>query len=115
VSKEDHRATAEHVLKPGEVLHARVGAGGTGGSGGGSGGGGATWRGGSKPARGWGSGGADAGATRGARKGGVEAACARHMADEGYGGGAEKKQRSRGWRRKTRTGLQFLKTAGTPL
>jgi hypothetical protein len=45
----------------------------------------------------------------------ARAAGARHMAGEGGGGGAEKKQRSRGWRRKTRTGLQFLKTAGTPL
>jgi hypothetical protein len=91
VSKEDYRATAEHVLMPGEALHARAGAGGTGGTRGGSGGGGATWRGGSKPARGRGSGGADAGATRGARKGGAEAAGARHMASEGNGGGAEKK------------------------
>jgi hypothetical protein len=37
------------------------------------------------------------------------------MAGEGVGGGAEKKQRSRGWRRKMRTGLQFLKTVETPL
>jgi hypothetical protein len=37
------------------------------------------------------------------------------MADEGDGGGAQKKQRSWGWRRKTRTGLQFFKTAGALL
>jgi hypothetical protein len=52
VSKEDHRATAEHVLRPGEALRARAGAGDAGGTRGGSGGGGATWRGGSRPARG---------------------------------------------------------------
>jgi hypothetical protein len=52
VSKEDHRATAEHVLRPGEALRARAGAGDAGGTCGGSGGGGATWRGGSRLARG---------------------------------------------------------------
>jgi hypothetical protein len=51
VSKEDHRAAAEHVLRPGEAPHARARAGDVGGTRGGSGGGGATWRGGSRPAR----------------------------------------------------------------
>jgi hypothetical protein len=35
----------------------------------------------------------------------AEVAGALHMAGEGGGGGAEKKQRSRGWRKKTRTAL----------
>jgi hypothetical protein len=50
VSKEDHRAAAEHVLRPGEAPRARARAGDAGGMHGGSGGGGATWRGGSRPA-----------------------------------------------------------------
>jgi hypothetical protein len=54
VSKEDRTVTAEHVLRPIEVLRARAGAGDAGGMRGGSGGGGATWRGGNKPARGQG-------------------------------------------------------------
>jgi hypothetical protein len=52
VSKEDRRATAEHVLRPREALHTRAGAGDAGGMRGGSGGGGAMWRGENKPARG---------------------------------------------------------------
>jgi hypothetical protein len=43
VGKEGHRATAEHVLRPGEALHVRAGAGDVGGTRGGSGSGGATW------------------------------------------------------------------------
>jgi hypothetical protein len=74
VSKEDHRAAAEHVLRPG--------------------GAGATWRGEERASGGWGSGGADAGAAHGARKGSAEAVGAWHMASEGSGGGTEKKQRS---------------------
>jgi hypothetical protein len=50
LSKEDRRATAEHVLRPREALRAGAGAGDAGGMRGGSGGGGATWRGGNKPA-----------------------------------------------------------------
>jgi hypothetical protein len=91
VSKEDHRAAAEHALRPGEVLRMRAGAGDAGGTRGGSGGGGTTWRGEGRASRGWGSGATDVGATRGARKGGAEAAGARHMAGEGGGGGTEKK------------------------
>jgi hypothetical protein len=52
VSNEDRGAAAEHVLRPGEALHARAGAGNTGGTRGGSDGGGATWGGRSRPARG---------------------------------------------------------------
>jgi hypothetical protein len=59
-----------------------------------------------------GSGGAGAGVARGTVQNGAGAVGAWHMAGEGGGGGAEKKQRSRGWRK---TDLQFLKTAGTPL
>jgi hypothetical protein len=94
VSKEDHRAAAEHVLRLGEAQHVRAGAGDAGGTRGGSGGSGAMWRGEERASGGRGSGGADAGAARGATKGRVEAAGARHMAGEGGGGGAEKKQRS---------------------
>jgi hypothetical protein len=50
VSKKDRRATAEHVLRPREVLRMRAGAGDVGGMRGGSGSGGATWRGGNEPA-----------------------------------------------------------------
>jgi hypothetical protein len=74
VSKEDHRAAVEHVLRPGEAQRARAGAGDADGMRGGSGSGGATWRGEERASGGPGSGGADAGAARGARKGGVEAA-----------------------------------------
>jgi hypothetical protein len=42
VSKEDHKAAAEHVLRLGEAQHMRAGAGDAGGMRGGSGGGGAT-------------------------------------------------------------------------
>jgi hypothetical protein len=52
VSKEDRRATAEHVLRPRETLRVRAGAGDTGSMRGGSGGCGATWSGGNKPSRG---------------------------------------------------------------
>jgi hypothetical protein len=52
VSKEDHRAAAEHVLRSGEAQHAGARAGDAGGTRGGSSGGGATWRGRSRPARG---------------------------------------------------------------
>jgi hypothetical protein len=52
VSKEDRGAAAEHVLRPGEALHARAGAGDTGSRRSGSGGGGAMWRGRERPARG---------------------------------------------------------------
>jgi hypothetical protein len=52
VSKEDHGAAAEHVLRPGEALRVRAGAGYTGGTRGGSGGGGASWRGWERPVRG---------------------------------------------------------------
>jgi hypothetical protein len=52
VSKEDRRATAEHVLRPREALRARAGASDAAGMRGGSGGGGATWRGRNKLARG---------------------------------------------------------------
>jgi hypothetical protein len=45
-----------------------------------------------------GSGGAGAGAARGARKGGAGAAGERHMAGEGGGGRAQRKQRAEGWR-----------------
>jgi hypothetical protein len=45
-----------------------------------------------------GSGGAGAGAARGAREGGAGAAGARHMAGEGGGGRAQRKQRAEGWR-----------------
>jgi hypothetical protein len=72
VSKEDHRAAAEHVLRLGEAQHARAGAGDAGGTRGGSGGGGATWRGEERASGGQGSGGADAGAARDARKGGTD-------------------------------------------
>jgi hypothetical protein len=61
VSKEGHGAAAEHALRPGEALHVRAGAGDAGGTRGGSGGGGATWRGGSRPARGLEGGGQGAG------------------------------------------------------
>jgi hypothetical protein len=94
VSKEDHKAAAEHVLRLGEAQHMRAGAGDAGGMRGGSGGGGATWRGEERASGGRGSGGADARAARGARKGSTEAAGAWHMAGEGGWGGVEKKQRS---------------------
>jgi hypothetical protein len=68
VSKEDHRAAAEHVLRPGEAQRARAGAGDAGGTRGGSSGGGATWRGEERASGGRGSGGGDAGAARGVRK-----------------------------------------------
>jgi hypothetical protein len=42
-SKATRRATAEHALRPGGVLHARAGAGDADGTRGSSGGGGATW------------------------------------------------------------------------
>jgi hypothetical protein len=61
VSKEDRGAAAEHVLRPGEALRARAGAGNAGGMRGGSGGGGATWRGSKRPARGREGGGQGAG------------------------------------------------------
>jgi hypothetical protein len=48
VSKEDRGAAAEHVLRLGEALHARAGAG----NAGGSGGSGASWRGREGPTRG---------------------------------------------------------------
>jgi hypothetical protein len=44
----------------------------------------------------WGSGGADAGAARGAWKGGAGAAGARHMAGKSGGSRAQRKQRRRG-------------------
>jgi hypothetical protein len=74
VSKEDHRAAAEHVLRLGEVQRARAGAGDAGGTRGSSSGGGTTWRGQERASAGRGSDGADAGAARGTRKGGVGAA-----------------------------------------
>jgi hypothetical protein len=43
VSKEGRRATAEHALRPGGVLHVRAGAGDAGSMRGGTGSGGATW------------------------------------------------------------------------
>jgi hypothetical protein len=52
-----------------------------------------------------GSGGAGAGMTRGTAQSGAGAVGARHMAGEGGRGGAEKKQRSRGWRKTMRTAL----------
>jgi hypothetical protein len=52
VSKEDHKAAIEHVLRPGEAQHMRAGAGDAGGTRGGSGGGGVTWRGKSRLAQG---------------------------------------------------------------
>jgi hypothetical protein len=52
VSKEDHGAAAEHVLRPGEALHVRAGAVNAGGMRGVSGGGSATCGGRSRPARG---------------------------------------------------------------
>jgi hypothetical protein len=61
VSKEDRGAAAEHVLRPGEALRVRAGAGNTGGTRGGSSGGGATWRGREKPAQGREGGGQGAG------------------------------------------------------
>jgi hypothetical protein len=60
VSKEDCGAAVEHVLRPGEALHVRAGAG-AGGTRGGSGGGGAMWRGRERPARGREGGGKGAG------------------------------------------------------
>jgi hypothetical protein len=57
VSKEDHRAAAEHVLRLGEAQHTQAGAGDAGGMRGGSGGGGATWRGEERASGGRGSGG----------------------------------------------------------
>jgi hypothetical protein len=52
VSKVDHRATAEHVLRPGEALRMRAGSGDAGSARGSSGGGGATWKKQRRPARG---------------------------------------------------------------
>jgi hypothetical protein len=52
VSNKGRGAATEHALRPGEALHAQAGVGDAGGTRGGSGGGGATWRGGSRPARG---------------------------------------------------------------
>jgi hypothetical protein len=52
-----------------------------------------------------GSGGAGAGMARGTAQSGAGAVGARHMAGECGGGGAEKKQRSRGWRKTMRTDL----------
>jgi hypothetical protein len=57
VSKEDHRAATEHVLRLGEARHERAGADDAGGTRGGSGGGGATWRGKERASEGRGSGG----------------------------------------------------------
>jgi hypothetical protein len=84
VSKEDHGAAAEHVLRPGEVLRARVGAVNDGGTRGGSSGGGATWGGWSEPARG-----REASAWHGLEhRGGGR--CAAHGRREWWQSGAEK-------------------------
>jgi hypothetical protein len=61
VSKEDHRAAVEHVLRPRGAQSARAGVGDAGGTRGGSGGDDTTWRGGSRPARGREGGGQGAG------------------------------------------------------
>jgi hypothetical protein len=53
MSKEDRGVAAAHVLRLGEVLRARAGAGNAGGTCGGSGGGGATWRGEERASAGW--------------------------------------------------------------
>jgi hypothetical protein len=52
MGKQDNRATAERVLRPGEALRARAGDGDAGGTRGGPGGGGATWEKQGRPARG---------------------------------------------------------------
>jgi hypothetical protein len=113
VSNEGRGIAAEHALRSGEALRMRAGAGDTGGTCGGSGGGSATWRGQEQASVSRGSGGADAGAARGARKGGAGAVGERHMAGEAASVRQAEKQRSGGRRR--RIGLQFPKSAGTPL
>jgi hypothetical protein len=98
VSKEDHRGSAEHVLRPGEAQHMRAGAGDASGTRGGSGGGGATWRGQERASAGRGSGGADVGVARGTRKGGAGAAGAWYMAGGAARSGASKNKGAEGWR-----------------
>jgi hypothetical protein len=90
VSKEDHRAAPEHVLRPGEAQCARVGAGDAGGTRGGLGGGGATWRG---PARV-----GEAAARMQGRHVPRGKAGARHMAGGAARSGANKNRGAEGWR-----------------
>jgi hypothetical protein len=84
VSEQGREEASVCVLKPREVLHGRTGAGDAGGTRGGSGGGGVTWSGRGKPMQGRGSGGADAGATHGARQGGTGATQRRSRGAEGW-------------------------------
>jgi hypothetical protein len=98
VSKEGRGAATEYILRLGEALHARAGAGVAGGTRGSSGGDGATWRGEERASAGRGSGCADAGAARGTRKGGAGAAGAQHVADEGGGRRREEIEEERGQR-----------------
>jgi hypothetical protein len=53
MSKEDRGAAAEHVLRLGEALRARAGAGNAASTGGSSGGGGTTWKGEKRASAGW--------------------------------------------------------------
>jgi hypothetical protein len=96
VSKEDHRAAAEHVLRPREALRTRARAGDAGGTRGGSGGGGATWRGGSRPARGREGGGQGVGGHMAQLRVRAGAAGARHMAGVAAAGRRAEQQRRRG-------------------
>jgi hypothetical protein len=86
-----------------------------GGSCGGSGDGGPTWRGHEQASASRGSGGTDAGAARGARKGGAGAVGAWHMAGEAATVCRAEKQRRRSGGRRRKIGLQFPESAGTTL
>jgi hypothetical protein len=90
-------------------------AGDVGGTRGGSSGAGATWRGQERASAVRGSGGADAGAARGARKGGAGAAGARHMASKSGGASGSENREPRAGGRRRRGYLQFPESVGTPL
>jgi hypothetical protein len=96
VSKVEHRAATEHVLRPGEALRARAGAGDAGGTRGGSGGGGATWEKQGRPARGRGRRRARRGRTRGSPLSGFGAVGHGTWSEQRRRGSAEKKQRRPG-------------------
>jgi hypothetical protein len=115
VSKEDRGAAAEHVLRPGEALRARAGAGNAGGTRGGSGDGGATWRGRERPARCREGGGQGAGGhvarLRAARGRPVHSTWPARAA----GVGRRENREPRAGGRRRGICLQFPKSAGTPL